>query len=182
MLSEKLDVLRLAFYTAPISCCVLLPLFIFREVRCFFASSRDLQVPGWRLVQCSCWDTGMSHRVRPAGCSTCAAVDGCVGGLLDVSVGSDVSGRAVICAAKHPLQVWSCSKAPAATSMWFTKDCCILSSADIPIPAGPQQTEAQAPQPARSRDFCTAFSAWPRMAAGLKLAQGGVTRAGLPCG
>ena len=32
MLSEKLDVLRLAFYTAPISCSVLLPLFIVREV------------------------------------------------------------------------------------------------------------------------------------------------------
>eukprot|EP00891_Asterochloris_glomerata_P001266 jgi/Astpho2/1266/Aster-07111 len=31
VLSEKLDVLRLAFYTAPISCSVLLPLFIVRE-------------------------------------------------------------------------------------------------------------------------------------------------------
>ena len=32
VLSEKLDVLRLAFYTAPISCAVLLPLFFIREV------------------------------------------------------------------------------------------------------------------------------------------------------
>ena len=32
VLSEKLDVLRLAFYTAPISCAVLLPFFFIREV------------------------------------------------------------------------------------------------------------------------------------------------------
>ena len=32
VLSEKLDVLRLAFYTAPISCGVLVPVFFLREV------------------------------------------------------------------------------------------------------------------------------------------------------
>lgn len=32
VMSEKLDVLRLAFYTAPVSCTVLLPLFYIREV------------------------------------------------------------------------------------------------------------------------------------------------------
>jgi len=32
LLSEKMDVLRLAFYTAPVSCAVLLPLFVAREV------------------------------------------------------------------------------------------------------------------------------------------------------
>ena len=32
VLSEKLDVLRLAFYTAPVSCSVLLPVFFLREV------------------------------------------------------------------------------------------------------------------------------------------------------
>ena len=32
LLSEKMDVLRLAFYTAPVSCVVLLPLFVAREV------------------------------------------------------------------------------------------------------------------------------------------------------
>lgn len=32
LLSEKMDVLRLAFYTAPVSCAVLFPLFILREV------------------------------------------------------------------------------------------------------------------------------------------------------
>ena len=32
VLSEKLDVLRLAFYTAPVSCSVLLPVFYLREV------------------------------------------------------------------------------------------------------------------------------------------------------
>lgn len=31
-MSEKLDVLRLAFYTAPVSCAILLPLFYIREV------------------------------------------------------------------------------------------------------------------------------------------------------
>lgn len=33
VMSEKLDVLRLAFYTAPVSCAILLPLFYIREVR-----------------------------------------------------------------------------------------------------------------------------------------------------
>ena len=33
MLSEKIDVLQLAFYTAPVSSCVLLPFFWFLEVR-----------------------------------------------------------------------------------------------------------------------------------------------------
>jgi hypothetical protein len=33
VLSEKMDVLQLAFYTAPVSCCVLLPFFWFLEVR-----------------------------------------------------------------------------------------------------------------------------------------------------
>lgn len=33
LLSEKLDVLRLAFYTAPVSLGVLLPLFYLSEVR-----------------------------------------------------------------------------------------------------------------------------------------------------
>lgn len=32
VMSEKLDVLRLAFYTAPVSCALLLPLFYIREV------------------------------------------------------------------------------------------------------------------------------------------------------
>ena len=32
VMSEKVDVLRLTFYTAPISCSVLLPLFLIREV------------------------------------------------------------------------------------------------------------------------------------------------------
>ena len=32
VMSEKLDVLRLAFYTAPVSCAILLPLFYIREV------------------------------------------------------------------------------------------------------------------------------------------------------
>ncbi|DBA98259.1 hypothetical protein WJX77_011419 [Trebouxia sp. C0004] len=35
LLSEKMDVLRLAFYTAPVSCAVLLPLFIARESATF---------------------------------------------------------------------------------------------------------------------------------------------------
>ncbi len=48
VLSEKLDVLRLAFYTAPISCSVLLPLYIFREVRCFSVGCRHL--PEWHIV------------------------------------------------------------------------------------------------------------------------------------
>lgn len=33
VLSEKIDVLQLAFYTAPVSSCVLLPFFWFLEVR-----------------------------------------------------------------------------------------------------------------------------------------------------
>ena len=33
VMSEKVDVLRLTFYTAPVSCAVLLPLFLIREVR-----------------------------------------------------------------------------------------------------------------------------------------------------
>lgn len=33
VMSEKVDVLRLTFYTAPVSCAVLLPLFLVREVR-----------------------------------------------------------------------------------------------------------------------------------------------------
>lgn len=38
ILSEKLDVLQLAFYTTPISSCVLLPFFWFLEVRrCWIA-------------------------------------------------------------------------------------------------------------------------------------------------
>ena len=32
ILSEKLDVLRLAFYTAPVSCAALVPVFFLREV------------------------------------------------------------------------------------------------------------------------------------------------------
>ena len=32
VMSEKVDVLRLTFYTAPVSCAVLLPLFLAREV------------------------------------------------------------------------------------------------------------------------------------------------------
>lgn len=32
VLSEKLDVLRLTFYTSPISCLCLLPFYYFREV------------------------------------------------------------------------------------------------------------------------------------------------------
>lgn len=32
VMSEKVDVLRLTFYTAPVSCAVLLPLFLIREV------------------------------------------------------------------------------------------------------------------------------------------------------
>lgn len=32
VLSEKLDVLRLTFYTAPVSCGALLPVFLLREV------------------------------------------------------------------------------------------------------------------------------------------------------
>jgi drug/metabolite transporter (DMT)-like permease len=38
LLSEKMDVLRLAFYTAPVSCAVLLPLFVVREVSFEFVS------------------------------------------------------------------------------------------------------------------------------------------------
>ena len=33
VMSEKLDVLRLTFYTSPVSCLVLLPFFYFKEVR-----------------------------------------------------------------------------------------------------------------------------------------------------
>ena len=33
LLSEKIDVLRLTFYTAPVSCLLLLPVFLAREVR-----------------------------------------------------------------------------------------------------------------------------------------------------
>ncbi len=34
VLSEKLDVLRLTFYTAPVSCLCLLPWYLWQEVRC----------------------------------------------------------------------------------------------------------------------------------------------------
>ena len=44
VLSEKLDVLRLAFYTAPISCAVLLPLFFIREVGWPFPADDQLMV------------------------------------------------------------------------------------------------------------------------------------------
>lgn len=36
VLSEKLDVVRLTFYTAPVSCLALLPFFLCREVRCMY--------------------------------------------------------------------------------------------------------------------------------------------------
>jgi hypothetical protein len=36
VLSEKLDVVRLTFYTAPVSCLALLPFFLWREVRCIY--------------------------------------------------------------------------------------------------------------------------------------------------
>jgi solute carrier family 35, member E4 len=39
VLSEKLDVVRLTFYTAPVSCAALAPFFCWREVRCSFAGS-----------------------------------------------------------------------------------------------------------------------------------------------
>ena len=32
LLSEKMDILLLTFYTAPVSCAVLLPIFVFKEV------------------------------------------------------------------------------------------------------------------------------------------------------
>lgn len=35
VLSEKMDVLQLAFYTAPVSSCVLMPFFWFLEVRSY---------------------------------------------------------------------------------------------------------------------------------------------------
>lgn len=37
LLSEKLDVLLLTFYTAPVSCATLLPIFVLREVSGFYS-------------------------------------------------------------------------------------------------------------------------------------------------
>ena len=34
VLSERVDALRLTFYTAPVSCLILLPFYHLREVRC----------------------------------------------------------------------------------------------------------------------------------------------------
>lgn len=39
MMSEKIDVLRLTFYTAPVSCALLLPVFFIREARPLLADS-----------------------------------------------------------------------------------------------------------------------------------------------
>ena len=45
ILSEKIDVLRLTFYTAPVSCALLLPVFFIREVGC---PARMQLLPGAR--------------------------------------------------------------------------------------------------------------------------------------
>ncbi len=66
MLSEKMDVLQLAFYTAPVSSAVLLPFFWFLEVRptllsfkaCPYASEALSQpcTALYVLSQGSCWE------------------------------------------------------------------------------------------------------------------------------
>ena len=38
MLSEKIDVLQLTFYTAPVSCLMLFPFYLYREVCCYLGN------------------------------------------------------------------------------------------------------------------------------------------------
>ena len=54
VLSEKLDVLRLAFYTAPVSCGVLLPVFFLREVGARMPTARSQQAAVPCLSERSC--------------------------------------------------------------------------------------------------------------------------------
>ena len=54
ILSEKIDVLRLTFYTAPVSCALLLPVFFIREVR-----PCEAQACSWRSTVCGHCSTAM---------------------------------------------------------------------------------------------------------------------------
>ena len=90
VLSEKLDVLRLAFYTAPISCSVLLPLFIVREVKCCLLHGRPARVAACAVVLWRRYPVMWGPAKQGAAC----VYDGCAGGPLDMSVGSATSGEA----------------------------------------------------------------------------------------
>lgn len=50
LLSEKIDVLRLTFYTAPVSCLLLLPVFLTREVSIACSCSSKLCEHAWVLA------------------------------------------------------------------------------------------------------------------------------------
>ena len=58
LLSEKIDVLRLTFYTAPVSCLLLLPVFLTREVSQHATAAGSM----WELDRCTAYHLHLGRR------------------------------------------------------------------------------------------------------------------------